>query len=83
MTKFIKGKRVKYIPTHAEGNKKHPDCESGVVSSKNDKYIFVKYDNLMCTMVTGDEPYTAKATDPHDLVLLQPSNQQCALAVKR
>ncbi len=42
---FKKGDRVTYIPTHACGNPNHPDCESGVVSSKNSKFIFVKYDN--------------------------------------
>jgi len=66
---FEKGDLVKYIPTHAEGNHKHPDCENGVVSSVNDKFVFVKYDNKMCIMTTGDEPYTAKATDPDDLVM--------------
>jgi hypothetical protein len=30
----------------------------------------VKYDNLDCKMVTGDEPYTAQATDPNDLIPL-------------
>ena len=64
----IKGTRVRYVPRHANGNTKHPSCQNGVVSSKNDKLVFVKYDNLMCTMVTGDEPYTAQATDPNDLI---------------
>lgn len=63
-----KGTRIKYIPTHAYGDAKHPDCETGVIKSKNDKWVFVIYDNAMCTMVTGDEPYTAAATDPHDLI---------------
>ncbi len=67
-TDFKKGDSVLYIPTHAHGNKSHPDCERGVVSSINDRFIFVKYDNLMCIMTTGDEPYTAKATSPEDLV---------------
>lgn len=59
---------MQYIPTHAEGNNTHPDCQKGCVSSTNDERVFVKYDNLMCIMVTGDEPYTAQATDPNDLV---------------
>lgn len=66
---FAKGDLVRYIPSHAEGNKDHPDCENGVVSSTNDKYVFVKYDNKMCIMTTGDEPYTAQATDPEDLIM--------------
>jgi hypothetical protein len=66
---FSKGQRVRYIPHHANGDTKHPDCENGVVSSVNDTWVFVKYDNQMCIMVTGDEPYTAAATDPNDLIL--------------
>jgi len=64
---FNKGDRVIYIPNHANRDSKHPDCKKGCVSSKNDKYVFVKYDNLMSVMVTGDEPYTAQATRPEDL----------------
>lgn len=66
---FTKGERVRYIPTHAQGDDDHPDVEDGVVSSTNEYWVFVKYDNLdYGKMTTGDEPYTAKATDPHDLV---------------
>jgi len=69
VNEFKHGDRVKYIPTHAEGNQNHPDCETGIVSSVNDKFVFVKYDNEMCIMATGDEPYTAQATRPEDLIL--------------
>lgn len=62
-----KGQRVKYIPAHAQGDPNHKDCETGVVKSKNDIYIFVIYDNLMGVMTTGDEPYTPAATRPEDL----------------
>lgn len=65
---FTKGMQVTYVPSHAKGNAKHPDCQRGVVSSTNDKFVFVKYDNAMCIMTTGDEPYTAQATDPNDLI---------------
>lgn len=64
---FKKGDRVRYIPAHARGVFNHPDCEDGVVSSVNEKFVFVKYDNAMGIMVTGDEPYTAAATRPEDL----------------
>lgn len=67
--KFQKGQRVIYVPSHAKNDLTHPGCQKGIVSSVNDKYIFVKYDNLMCIMVTGDEPYTAQATMPEDLRL--------------
>jgi len=65
---FQKGQRVLYIPPHADGDPTHEDCKRGVISSKNDKFVFVKYDNLMCIMTTGDEPYTAQATSPEHLV---------------
>lgn len=69
LEQFKKGYRVKYIPNHAEGDENHSDCKEGVVSSVNDSWVFVKYDNLEMRMQTGDEPYTAQATDPEDLIL--------------
>ncbi len=65
---FKKGQKVLYIPLHAYGNETHSDCEKGVVSSTNECFVFVKYDCLACTMITGDEPYTAQATKPDMLV---------------
>jgi len=70
LSDFKKGQRVKYIPTHAFGNSKHPDCENGVVSSVNNKYVFVKYDNAVMIMKTGDEDYTAQATSPENLIFI-------------
>ena len=69
MKRFKKGDRVRYIPSHARGNHSHEDHEDGVVSSEGtvDDFVFVKYDNKMCTMVTGDEPYTAQLTCIRDL----------------
>ncbi len=64
---FKKGDLVRYIPHHAKGDSGHKDCQNGVVSSINDKFVFVKYDNGMCTMIDGDEPYTAAATSPWNL----------------
>ena len=66
---FKKGQRVRYVPRHAHGDENHEDCQEGAVSSTNDRWVFVKYDNLDCRMITGDEPYTAQATDPNDLRL--------------
>lgn len=63
-----KGMRVKYIPTHLKGMPLHLDCEKGIISSKNEKYVFVKYDNADRVMKTGDEPYTAAATRLEDLI---------------
>lgn len=65
---FKKGDKVRYIPSHAKGNPLHPDCKNGIVSSTNECWVFVKYDNAARRMRTGDEPYTAKATNPGDLI---------------
>jgi len=67
-TDFQKGMRVRYVPAHAFADVEHKDCQNGVVSSTNARFVFVKYDNAMGIMVTGDEPYTAQATNPSDLV---------------
>jgi len=70
---FKKGDKVRYIPNHANGDSNHEDCENGVVSSvrigaHNDYSVFVKYDNAMCIMTTGNEPYTAQSTRPDNLI---------------
>ncbi len=65
---FKHGDFVTYIPHHAGGNKNCPDCENGVVSSITKMFVFVKYDNGDMKMLTGDEPYTAAATRPEDLI---------------
>ncbi len=36
--------RVRYIPHHAHGNAKHPDCENGTVSRFGSDGVFVKFD---------------------------------------
>ena len=68
---FEKGERVRYIPRHAKGNPNHKHCQDGVVKSTNQFYVFVIYDNLAHgKMETGNEPYTAAATRPEDLIKL-------------
>lgn len=42
-TKFEPGDRVIYVPYHAEGDKNHPDCERGTVSSARDGIVFVRF----------------------------------------
>lgn len=37
------GKRVKYVPNHANGNQNHDDCEVGNIIRWTDKGVFVKY----------------------------------------
>lgn len=41
-TDFQVGELVVYIPPHADDDPKHPDCEYGIVSSVNDKFVFIK-----------------------------------------
>jgi len=74
--RFEKGVRVIYVPTHADGDFTHPDCEYGVVSSKNYKYVFVKFDpkHLRVQYITGDEDVTAQACDPNDLITVAEAN---------
>ncbi len=67
MNDYKHGDKVRYIPNHADGDSKHRDCQDGVVSSVTEMFVFVKYDNLMCIMTTGDEPYTAQATKRENL----------------
>lgn len=52
------GRKVKYIPLHADGSEGHPDVEFGVITSFNEKTIFVRYGSDM----------HSKGTYPEDLV---------------
>jgi len=56
---FKPGQNVTYIPNHAYGDRKHPDCEHGKITSINEKYVFVKFN-----------PYSpgGQAVDPSNLV---------------
>lgn len=37
------GMKVLYVPSHAKGDLTHKDVEKGVVTSKNEQYIFVRF----------------------------------------
>jgi hypothetical protein len=41
---FNVGDRVVYIPYHAHGNVDHEDCEYGVITSTNSRYVFVCFE---------------------------------------
>ena len=43
-TKQDFGRRVVYVPTHANGSFGHPDVECGRITSFNDHSVFVLYD---------------------------------------
>ena len=70
MKRFKKGVRVIYVPTHVNGDINHKDCECGVVSSVNDRFVFVKFDPkcLRVRYITGDEDITAQSCRPDDLI---------------
>jgi hypothetical protein len=56
------GMKVLYIPGHAKGDKKHPDCERGIITgigAKAEDFVFVRY---------GDERHS-KATSVSDLII--------------
>jgi hypothetical protein len=61
-------RRVIYIPGHAYGDRNHPDCERGAVSSHNDKNIFVKFDKQV--QLLGWDQTTSQACTPADLQVI-------------
>ena len=62
------GVRVAYIPGHAFGDMTHPDVEHGIVSSSNDKNVFVKFDRIVSRL--GLDGTTSQSCCPEDLVIL-------------
>lgn len=52
------GKRVRYVPLHANGDLGHPDVEEGIITSFNEYTVFVRY---------GSDLHS-KGTYPTDLV---------------
>ena len=64
-TDFKPGDRVLYVPGHAHGNQRHPDCERGVVSSTNSVNVFVRYYRR-----GGELRETPQSTSLEDLVML-------------
>lgn len=52
------GQPVLYVPNHAQNDVNHHDCERGIVTSKNDKFIFVDFEG--CSY--------AKACYPRNLI---------------
>lgn len=37
--------KVLYVPTHAEGDITHPDCERGVITAMRDGGVWVRFGN--------------------------------------
>lgn len=59
---FKPGDAVTYVPAHVHGDTSHKDCENGIVKSKNEKFVFVRY------IKNGILQETAAATRPEDLI---------------
>lgn len=57
---------VAYVPMHANGDLSHPDVEDGIVSSKNERFVFVKFHAQVARL--GWDGTTAQACNPLDLV---------------
>ena len=67
---FERDDLVLYVPHHAQGDAKHPDCQRGVVSSQNGRFVFVKYYPQLERF--GWDGTTSQATDPSDLIKARP-----------
>ncbi len=63
---FDSGMRVRYVPHHAHGDRFHPDCQDGRVSSRNTSVVFVRFDKQVNRI--GWVNATAEACSPEDLV---------------
>jgi hypothetical protein len=63
---FEKGDKIIYVPTHANGDKNHPDCELGYVTSVNKNgVVFCRFfypDGRLRTVANSE------GCDPADLV---------------
>ena len=64
--KFEPGDAVRYIPGHAHGDRGHPDCEDGRVSSENGYSVFVRFNKTVEKL--GWDGTTSQGCDPRDLV---------------
>ncbi len=58
---FKEGMNVRYVPTHAEGDINHEDCENGIVHRVTSNYVFVRY------FRHGMLQHTPEATSANDL----------------
>lgn len=52
---IYEGMRVLYIPRHARGNRRHPDCIRGVVTSKSAHDVSVRYGADLHSNVTAPD----------------------------
>ena len=43
MDELTRGVQIVYVPDHAEGDLKHPDCEEGFVTSIKGRVVFCRF----------------------------------------
>lgn len=61
---FGPGNEVRYLPMWVNEDASHPDCQNGVVSHINERFVFVRYYDKE----TGDLDLRPKTTRPEDLI---------------
>lgn len=69
---FKQGDQILYIPNHAEGDRDHPDCEFGFVTSTKINTVFCRY---WRNRPWSNKPkaelrtrYNSEGTDPSNLI---------------
>ena len=65
---FQRGERVRYVPSHAEGDVAHLDVEYGVVSTENATCVFVRYYPQISRDWHGFEGATSQGTYRRNIV---------------
>jgi hypothetical protein len=75
MSEFKPSERVRYVPSHAQGDQTHPDCEDGTVSSVSEKgtTVFVRFDKTVARI--GLAGATSQGCYPEDLIKLTTSTR--------
>ena len=58
--------KVIYVPPHAHNDRTHKDCEEGMVSSVNDRFVFVKFQEAIKRW--GWDEVTSQACKPENLL---------------
>lgn len=56
---FKTGDHMRYIPGHAHGDRHHPDCEDGVVTSVSEHIVFARF---------RPHAINSEACDPESLI---------------
>ena len=65
---FQPGDQIIYIPTHADNDPDHPDCEFGFVTSIRSNNVFCRYWSKIDQKLVRTNA-NSEATNPRDLYL--------------